>query len=70
MRVKREDEIGEIGGSKILHFEIRPVDPATMDKSPEWTARYGSDPTMEWSRYQAVDPQTFDLDSFGGGAAK
>jgi hypothetical protein len=70
MRVKREDEIGEIGESKILHFEIRPIDPATMDKSPEWTARYGSDPTMEWSRYRAVDPQTFDLDSFGGGAAK
>jgi murein DD-endopeptidase MepM/ murein hydrolase activator NlpD len=70
MRVKRDDKIGEIGDSKILHFEMRPVDPATMDTSTEWTARYGSDPTMEWSRYQAVDPQTFDLDGFGGGPAK
>jgi hypothetical protein len=26
--------------------------------------------SKEWSRYRAVDPQTFDLDGFGGGAAR
>jgi len=40
-----------------------------MDESAGWTARYGADPAMEWSRYQAVDPRTFDSDIFGGKAA-
>jgi hypothetical protein len=68
-RVKRSDKIGEIGSSKILHFEIRPVAPGTMEQDAGRTARYGADPAMEWSRYQAVDPQSFDVDAFGGKGA-
>ena len=68
-RIKKSDKIGEVGSSKILHFEVRPVAPGGMDQGAGWTARYGADPTMEWSRYQAVDPQTFDADIFGGKAA-
>lgn len=64
-RVARTDKIGEVGSSKIMHFEIRPVDPATMENSADWTARYGADPAMEWSRYPSVDPKTFDLSVFG-----
>jgi peptidase M23-like protein len=65
-KVGKQDKIGEIGSRKILHFEIRPVVAATMDNGADWTARYGSDPSMEWSRYPAVDPQSFDLDKFAG----
>jgi hypothetical protein len=66
MRVRKSDKIGEVGSSKILHFELRPVAPGGMEQGADWTARYGADPAMEWSRYQAVDPQTFDPDTFGG----
>jgi hypothetical protein len=66
MRIKKSDKIGEVGSSKILHFEIRPVAPGTTEQGAEWSARYGADPTMEWSRYQPVDPRTFDPDIFGG----
>ena len=65
-RVKKEDKIGEVGSSKILHFEVRPVAPGTTEQGAGWTARYGADPAMEWSRYQSVDPQSFDIDTFGG----
>jgi murein DD-endopeptidase MepM/ murein hydrolase activator NlpD len=63
-KVKKADKIGETGSRKILHFEIRPVDAATMDTSAGWTSRVGSDPSMEWSRYQPVDPRTFDFSKF------
>jgi murein DD-endopeptidase MepM/ murein hydrolase activator NlpD len=71
-RVKKSDKIGEVGSSKILHFEIRPVAPGTIEQDAGWAARYGADPTMEWSRYQPVDPRTFDSEAFGkiGGSAK
>jgi hypothetical protein len=65
-RIKKNDKIGEVGSSKILHFEVRPVAPGGIEQDAGWTARYGADPSMEWSRYQAVDPQTFDPDIFGG----
>jgi hypothetical protein len=64
-RVTGMDKIGEVGSSKIMQFEIRPVDAATMETSADWTARYGADPSMEWSRYPSVDPKTFDLSVFG-----
>jgi hypothetical protein len=35
-----------------------------MDQSADWTSRYGSDQSMEWSRYQPVDPRTFDFAKF------
>jgi murein DD-endopeptidase MepM/ murein hydrolase activator NlpD len=71
-RVKKSDKIGEVGSSKILHFEIRPIAPGTIEHDAGWAARYGADPTMEWSRYQPVDPRTFDSEAFGkiGGSAK
>jgi murein DD-endopeptidase MepM/ murein hydrolase activator NlpD len=71
-RIKKSDKIGEVGSSKILHFEVRPRDPKTMEKGADWTARYGADPAMEWSRYQPVDPSGFDPDTFGktAGSAK
>jgi hypothetical protein len=71
-RVKKSSKIGEVGSSKILHFEVRPVDPKTMETGAGWTARYGSDPAMAWSRYQPVDPRGFDPDTFGrtGGGVK
>jgi hypothetical protein len=64
-RVTGMDKIGEVGSSKIMHFEIRPVDATTMETSADWTARYGDDSSMEWSRYPSVDPKTFDLSVFG-----
>jgi hypothetical protein len=64
--VKAKDEIGEVGSQGRFHFEIRPVDPAKMDMRAEWTQRYGADASMDWSRYQPVDPQQFDDDAFAG----
>jgi hypothetical protein len=69
-KVGKQDKIGEVGGRSILHFEIRPVVAATMETGADWTARYGNDPSMEWSRYPAVDPRTFDLDKFAGTSDK
>jgi murein DD-endopeptidase MepM/ murein hydrolase activator NlpD len=64
--VKAKDKIGEVGGLGRFHFEMRPVDPEKMDARTEWTQRYGTDASMDWSRYQAVDPQKFDDDAFAG----
>ena len=73
-RVRRAEKIGEVGSSTILHFEMRPIVPGTMDPVSGWSARYGADPAMEWSRYEPVDPKTFDIDTFGkigtGGSTK
>jgi murein DD-endopeptidase MepM/ murein hydrolase activator NlpD len=65
-KIRNEDKIGELGPNKILHFELRPITPATTQTNAAWQARYGNDPTMEWSRYDPVDPQKFDPDVFGG----
>jgi murein DD-endopeptidase MepM/ murein hydrolase activator NlpD len=64
-RVTKAQQIGEVGSRMTMHFEIRPVDPKTMEQGAGWTARYGGDPTMEWSRYQAVDPRAVYPDIFG-----
>jgi hypothetical protein len=64
--LRRADKIGEVGPTTILHFEIRPVAPGTTQTDPAWGARYGNDPTMDWSRYDPVDPKKFDADAFGG----
>jgi murein DD-endopeptidase MepM/ murein hydrolase activator NlpD len=66
MHVMRADKIGEVGTARTLHFEIRPVEPATMDTDPGWSQRYGADPSMEWSRFRPVDPLTFDFGTFNG----
>ena len=31
-----------------------------------WQARYGNAPSMDWSRYDPVNPQSFDADVFAG----
>jgi hypothetical protein len=64
--VKAKDTIGEIGPSKVLHFELRPVAPGTTTTDKAWAERYANVPDMEWSRYNPVDPQKFDAASFGG----
>jgi|SRR3954447_19044861 hypothetical protein len=64
-RVRKATKIGEVGSSAILHFEVRPVAPGNIEQGGGWKARYGADPAMEWARYQAVDPWTFDPDTFG-----
>lgn len=64
--VKAKDTIGEIGPSKVLHFEIRPVAPGNTRTDKAWGERYGNVSDMEWSRYEPVDPQKFDAASFGG----
>ncbi|MBR0820630.1 M23 family metallopeptidase [Bradyrhizobium liaoningense] len=64
--VKARDTIGEIGPNTVLHFELRPVAPGTTTENKDWAERYGKMPDMEWSRYDAVDPQKFDAASFGG----
>src|SRR5262249_43535138 len=50
-KVKTRDTVGEVGSRALLHFEIRPADEATMDRSAEWAQRYGADASMEWSKY-------------------
>jgi len=46
------------------------VAPGTKKTDAAWQARYGAEPSMDWSRYDAVDPQTFDADTFGGRPSK
>jgi hypothetical protein len=65
MRVRKTDKIGEVGASTILHFEVRPVVRGTAEPLAGWTSPYASDPAMEWSRYESVDPKSFDIDTFG-----
>jgi hypothetical protein len=64
--LRKADRIGEIGPTTVLHFEIRPVAPGTTQTDAAWQARYGNDPSMDWSRYDPVDPKKFDADVFGG----
>jgi hypothetical protein len=64
--VKAKDAIGEVGPSKVLHFELRPVGPGNVTTDKAWAERYASMPDMEWSHYNPVDPQKFDAESFGG----
>jgi murein DD-endopeptidase MepM/ murein hydrolase activator NlpD len=65
-RIKAKDEIGEVGSQGRFHFEIRPIVKTGMDQTPKWTQLYGTDPSIEWSRYAVVDPQKFDEEAFGG----
>jgi hypothetical protein len=65
-QVKAKDKVGEVGSQGRFHFEIRPIETAGMDQTPKWTQLYGTDPSMEWSRYVAVDPQKFAPAAFGG----
>jgi hypothetical protein len=47
-------------------LDLRPVFPGTTQTDAVWQARYGDDPSMDWSRYDPVAPQKFDADVFGG----
>jgi murein DD-endopeptidase MepM/ murein hydrolase activator NlpD len=67
-QVKAKDTIGEVGSKGRFHFEVRPVEEATMDRTAEWSQLYGADPTMEWSRFATVDPAKFDPVVFDGKA--
>ena len=69
-KIRKQDKIGEIGPRKLLHFEIRPAVIGALKTDAAWQARYGSDPSMDWSRYDPVNPQTFDADLFAGRARK
>jgi len=69
-KVTKADKIGEVGSKKVLHFEVRPVGADGVDKSAAWLAQYGADPAMAWSRYQPVDPQTFDFGKLGEAGSK
>jgi hypothetical protein len=69
-KVTKADKIGEVGSKKVLHFEVRPADADSMEKGAAWIAQYGVDPAMEWSRYQPVDPQTFDFGKLGEAGSK
>jgi murein DD-endopeptidase MepM/ murein hydrolase activator NlpD len=68
--IRKNDKIGEVGPTKVLHFEVRPVAAGTTQTDAAWQARYGTESSMEWSRYDAVDPQTFDADIFAGRSSK
>jgi Peptidase family M23 len=57
LQVRKGDNIGEVGSKGIFHFEVRPLETATMDKSAAWTQLYGAEPSMDWSRFGTVDPQ-------------
>jgi hypothetical protein len=37
-----------------------------MDRSAEWTQRYGADASMEWSKYVPVNPATFAYSEYAG----
>ncbi len=65
-RVKKGERIGEVGPSKILHFELRPVALGNVTSDTAWAGRYGGIADMEWSRYEPVDPEKFDPAAFGG----
>jgi murein DD-endopeptidase MepM/ murein hydrolase activator NlpD len=66
LQVRKGDSVGEVGSKGIFHFEVRPVETETMDKSAAWTQLYGAETSMEWSRFGTVDPQAFEADVFGG----
>jgi len=68
-QIRAKDTIGEVGSKGRFHFEVRPVDTTTMDQGPGWKQLYGADPTMDWSRYQPLDPDKFDAEAFGGRSA-
>jgi Peptidase family M23 len=36
-QIRKHDAVGEVGSQALLHFEIRPADDTTMDRSAEWT---------------------------------
>ena len=64
LQVKAKDSVGEVGSTGRFHFEVRPIESATMDRSPEWSQRYGADLAMDWSRYAPVDPAKFEPAEF------
>jgi len=63
---KKGEKIGEVGPSKILHFELRPVAQGNVTADTTWAKQYDGAADMEWSRYAPVDPQKFDPAAFGG----
>ncbi|GLH81154.1 hypothetical protein SSBR45G_60630 [Bradyrhizobium sp. SSBR45G] len=69
-RFKRGDKIAEVGPSRILHVELRPVALGNTTADAAWLKQYDGIADMEWSRYEPVDPRKFDPDAFGGRAKR
>jgi hypothetical protein len=65
-RFGKGEKIGEVGPSKTLHFELRPVGQGNVTADAAWAKQYEGIADMEWSRYEPVDPQKFDPAAFGG----
>lgn len=61
LTVERHEKIAEAGGSKLFHFEIRPVDPYIVERIGTHTI---DDPSMNWLYVHPVDPRKFDFDAF------
>lgn len=70
LRVRKGESIGEVGSNGLFHFEVRPVEKATMDKTDTWAKLYGADPGMEWSRYPTIDPDKFEGGGLSGERAR
>lgn len=68
-RVKSRDKIGEVGKWGLFHFEVRPVDSKTKVRGA-WSNLDTGDPSLEWAKYNPVDPDKFDFDEFAGAQAR
>ena len=63
LAVQRNEKIGEVGGHREFHFEVRPVDPYVVERIGPHTV---DAPGMNWLSVHPVDPQTFDFKAFAG----
>lgn len=64
-KLAKGDPVGVVGSKGILHFEVRPLDEKSADRSLEFTSLYARDPSMEWLRYRPIDPARFDFGKYG-----
>lgn len=62
-KVAKGSPVGEVGTKGTLHMEVRPLDEKTADNSEALKRAYGAEPSMQWARYRAVDPATFDFET-------
>ncbi|HIJ62436.1 MAG TPA: M23 family metallopeptidase [Rhodospirillaceae bacterium] len=59
--VQRNEKIGEVGGFREFHFEVRPVDQYIVERFGPHTI---DDPSMNWLNVHPVDPRKFDFEAF------